>query len=256
MEQQIDRVFELIRAKVDERKNGGILIVGIGGVPGAGKSLFARRVIEKLNENDVCAVQVPMDGFHFYRAELDKFDDPAEAHRRRGTDFTFDFDKYFTLLKNIRENQNDLESIWAPTFEHKVKDPSENAIEISMKSTKVVVSEGNYVCFDKKPWNQLLSFLDLKIFVKCELEEAEKRSYFRNFCNFFCDIKKTIFRVVARHQKEMGMTKEQAVDRWNANDKLNAIEIIEKCPETDVVFVDNGVAAHTEKLIATQKENE
>ena len=175
MEQQIDRVFELIRAKVEERKNGAILIVGIGGVPGAGKSLFARRVIEKLNENDVCAVQVPMDGFHFYRAELDKFDDPAEAHRRRGTDFTFDFDKYFTLLKNIRENRNDSESIWAPTFEHKVKDPSENAIEISMKTTKVVVSEGNYVCFDKKPWNQLLSFLDLKVFVKCELEEAEKR---------------------------------------------------------------------------------
>mmetsp|Transcript_22923 Transcript_22923/g.38994 ORF Transcript_22923/g.38994 Transcript_22923/m.38994 type:complete len:235 (+) Transcript_22923:60-764(+) len=233
MEQQIDRVFELIRAKVEERKNGAILIVGIGGVPGAGKSLFARRVIEKLNENDVCAVQVPMDGFHFYRAELDKFDDPAEAHRRRGTDFTFDFDKYFTLLKNIRENRNDSESIWAPTFEHKVKDPSENAIKISMKTTKVVVSEGNYVCFDKKPWNQLLSFLDLKVFVKCELEEAEKR-------------------VVARHQKEMGMTKEQAVDRWNANDKLNAIEIIEKCPETDVVFVDNGVAAHAEKLIATQ----
>ena len=30
------------------------------------------------------AVAVPMDGFHLYRWQLDCFDDPKEAHARRG----------------------------------------------------------------------------------------------------------------------------------------------------------------------------
>jgi hypothetical protein len=30
-----------------------------------------------------------MDGFHYYKSELDTMEHPAEAHRRRGAPFTY-----------------------------------------------------------------------------------------------------------------------------------------------------------------------
>ena len=31
-----------------------------------------------------------MDGYHYYRSELDEMSDPELAHARRGAEFTFD----------------------------------------------------------------------------------------------------------------------------------------------------------------------
>jgi pantothenate kinase len=35
-----------------------------------------------------------MDGYHYYRHQLDQFDDPVEAHASRGAAFTFDSEKF------------------------------------------------------------------------------------------------------------------------------------------------------------------
>lgn len=37
---------------------------------------------------------VPMDGFHYYRHELDTFKDPQLAHKFRGAHYTFNVDKF------------------------------------------------------------------------------------------------------------------------------------------------------------------
>ena len=45
---------------------------------------------------------VPMDGYHYYRKELDTFPDAAEAHRRRGAPFTFNANRFATELRQGR----------------------------------------------------------------------------------------------------------------------------------------------------------
>jgi pantothenate kinase len=53
---------------------------------GSGKSTAAKEISRIINQkNSSMAVVVPMDGFHFYRYELDAMPDPKEAHDRRGT---------------------------------------------------------------------------------------------------------------------------------------------------------------------------
>lgn len=40
-----------------------------------------------------------MDGYHYYKHQLDQFDDPEEAHARRGAAFTFDADRFVNDVK-------------------------------------------------------------------------------------------------------------------------------------------------------------
>ncbi len=66
------------------------VLVGLAGVPGAGKSTLAGALCQALREGGASVTVFPMDGFHYTRAQLDQMDDPAEMHRRRGAHFTFD----------------------------------------------------------------------------------------------------------------------------------------------------------------------
>ena len=72
------------------------------------------------------ATAIPMDGFHYTREDLDKMQDPKEAHERRGAPFTFDVHGIKKLVNRLREpvvtlGQKKAELIYAPSFEHVVK---------------------------------------------------------------------------------------------------------------------------------------
>lgn len=43
-----------------------------------------------MNKFNIEALVVTMDGYHYYRHQLDKMDDPEHAYARRGAEFTFD----------------------------------------------------------------------------------------------------------------------------------------------------------------------
>ena len=55
--------------------------VGIGGGPGAGKSTLAAAVAARVNsaQGKECCVVLPMDGFHYTRAQLCELDPPEAA---------------------------------------------------------------------------------------------------------------------------------------------------------------------------------
>ena len=71
------------------------IIIGVCGVPGAGKSTISHKLKEKLPELAV----LPMDGFHLPRKMLDE-----EGVRRRGAAFTFDLKGFAQKMKEIKES--------------------------------------------------------------------------------------------------------------------------------------------------------
>ena len=89
------------------------------------------------------AAFVPMDGFHLTRAQLDALPDPANAHARRGAEFTFDGEGFLKLVQRLRAPLTSSSSVvYAPSFDHAVKDPKEDDIMVDV-SHRIIVFEGN-----------------------------------------------------------------------------------------------------------------
>lgn len=84
-----------------------------------------------------------MDGFHYTRAQLDTFPNPADAHYRRGAVDTFDADAWCALVKRLRRMGKD-EVVSVPGFDHAVKDPEEGKLQVRGDS-KIILLEGNYI---------------------------------------------------------------------------------------------------------------
>lgn len=69
--------------------------------------------------------------------------DPENAHARRGAEFTFDGEGFLRLVQDLRKRVTlSSATIFAPSFDHAVKDPKENDIAI-LPSHKIVLFEGN-----------------------------------------------------------------------------------------------------------------
>ena len=84
-----------------------------------------------------------MDGYHYTRAQLDAMPDPATAHARRGAEFTFDGEGFLALVKRLKEPVTaETTTIFAPSFDHAIKDPKENDIPVE-RTHRIVVLEGN-----------------------------------------------------------------------------------------------------------------
>jgi len=91
-----------------------------------------------------------MDGYHYYRSELDQFEDPKEAHARRGAEFTFNGARF---VIDITKAANSGEASF-PSFDHAKKDPEEDKIKLD-KEHELVLVEGLYVLLDMEPWKKL-----------------------------------------------------------------------------------------------------
>ncbi len=63
--------------------------IAVAGAPGSGKSTLCKELAAGLNSRGIRTTVVPMDGFHFYRRELDQMPNSEEAHSKRGSHWTF-----------------------------------------------------------------------------------------------------------------------------------------------------------------------
>ena len=81
--------------------------IGIGGGPGAGKSTLAAAVAGRVNraQGRECCVVLPMDGFHYSRAQLCALDPPDAASYlpRRGAPWTFDAEALLACLSAAKQ---------------------------------------------------------------------------------------------------------------------------------------------------------
>ncbi|KAL0942372.1 uncharacterized protein CTRU02_200258 [Colletotrichum truncatum] len=160
-----------------------------------------------------------MDGYHLTRAQLSAMPDPVNAHARRGAAFTFDGAAFHKLVVSLRQPLHaDSSSIYAPSFDHAVKDPKENDIAI-LPSHRIVVFEGNYLALDKSPWNDAARLMDELWFVDVDFEVARRR-------------------LIKRHVKAgIAKNEEDADRRARENDLVNGREIMDHRIKVDEVVV-------------------
>ena len=187
-----------------------------------GKTTLASKVVHALNSNHresspgaaagsstPLAAFVPMDGYHLTRAQLSAMPDPDTAHARRGASFTFDGSAFIKLIKALREPITpEAKTLYAPSFDHAVKDPVENDIPIA-PGAKIVVFEGNYVALDEKPWDEARELMDEIWFVEVEESVARRRL-----------IKRHVDAGIAKDEEEAGQRADQ-------NDLVNGRQIVQ-----------------------------
>eukprot|EP01084_Bolivina_argentea_P128054 226401_1 len=179
-------------------------IIGIVGIPCSGKSVFAEKLCNTVNDiaqKEICEF-IGMDGFHISRKNLDCMEDPGLAHRKRGAYWTFDVYAFSDLLKNISANVTF--DVICPTFDHSIKDPTPNG-KIIKAQHKIVIVEGLYLFLNNIfPWNDIITpYFNEKWYIKCDYKLAEKR-------------------IVARHVKSgIVKNKKDGLFRWIDNDKPN-----------------------------------
>ncbi|KAK6460965.1 P-loop containing nucleoside triphosphate hydrolase protein [Scheffersomyces coipomensis] len=191
-------------------------IISIAGIPGAGKTTFASRVAEELNKS-VKTMVLPQDGFHLYRKELLQLPNPEEAVARRGAPFTFNANAFVELISKLNDPQYVQTTIKVPSFDHSVKDPVEDDIEIDPE-TKIVIIEGNYVSLKDPVWNDIEKYCNESWFIKVDLEEAA-------------------LRLANRHlESGIAQTLDEALERAKGSDYLNAQYILANSKNGNVLI--------------------
>jgi pantothenate kinase len=64
--------------------------------------------------------------------------------------------------------------LYAPSFDHALKDPVLNAIPVSSRN-RVIILEGNYTLLDQKPWSEISELCEERWFVDAERELVKQR---------------------------------------------------------------------------------
>lgn len=182
-----------------------------------GKTTLAARVSEAINTRhshgptaEHISLVVPMDGYHITRAQLSTMADPENAFARRGAAFTFDGPAFLALIRQLREAlTSERKTLYAPSFDHAVKDPVENDISIPV-TAKVLFFEGNYIALNKGTWKEAGELMDEIWFVEVDEKVAKER-------------------LIDRHVKAgIAKNREDAGRRAEGNDLLNGREIMEQ----------------------------
>lgn len=158
------RVIHLYNVNKDSLRNGQ-LFVGIAGGPGSGKSTLAYEVAKRINVRlkEGMAVAVPLDGFHYSRAELKKMAELEgsvytydELLKRRGAPWTFNAQACISAFQEAREKG----TANLPIYDRSVSDPVPDGVCLE-KTHTIVLLEGNYLlAWDDPAWAPLKEIFD------------------------------------------------------------------------------------------------
>lgn len=198
MEDQIDQLADKIIGAAAKKKTvpgceHARYLVGITGRAGSGKTTVADRLTRIINDKVVqrygstgsLAKAISLDGWHFSRARLDEFEDPIEAHRRRGSPETFDAKGYAAFVAKLVQPTNT--ALEAPSFSHTLKDPVEGGIVIQPHE-QIILLEGLYALFNESPdWTEACEKLDFKVLIKVSNSVSGERLVQRHMRSGICD---------------------------------------------------------------------
>ena len=178
-------------------------LIALTGLPGSGKSTLAVRLADEVNAvaGPGAMVALGMDGFHLSQAELRRMPDPEAAFARRGAPWTFDVSALAARLQAVRKAAGRDNVPW-PDFRHEIGDPVEAAQTVSV-GTRLVLVEGLYLLKQDDGWEAVSGAFDERWYLDKPLDVALER-------------------LVSRHVSAWGLTREAALARIAANDRLNA----------------------------------
>ncbi len=197
----------LSRIKDLALKHSGRFIIGIVGKPGAGKSTLTSHLIENLPKDSVSLV--PMDGYHLSNLQLKNLG----LTDRKGAFNTFDSNGYVSLLKRINTETD--QDIYYPVFHREIEE-SYAADGVVLANTKIILTEGNYLLFDKAGWEK----------VAAELTEIW-------YININDSVR--IERLVKRHEF-YGKDKKSALNWATGTDEINSKIVESTAARADVII--------------------
>ena len=183
-----------------------MLIIGIAGGTGSGKTTVVRKIIESLPAGEV--VLLPQDSYYKDSSHV-----PVEQRQSINFDHPDAFD--WPLLRNQVAALRRGESIEQPTYDYITS--SRQAATVHIEPREVVIIEGIMALYDP----DLRAMMDLKVFVDTDPDER-------------------LIRVIQRDMLERGRTAEAVMERYVRVLKPMHEQFIEPCKRHADLIVPEG----------------
>ena len=201
-----------------------MLIIGIAGGSGSGKTTVVREITQQLKEN---VVVIPQDSYYKDLGHLSE-----EEKRVHNFDHpeSIDFDLLRAQLKELREGK----TVEQPIYSYITCGRSEETLTV--KPADVIIVEGILIFTDPK----LRKLMDIKIFVDADDDDR-------------------LMRVMARDIVERGKTVEWVIERYSKTVKPMYLQFIEPSKRyADIIIPQGGhnkvaidvISATIEKALA------
>lgn len=184
-----------------------MLIIGIAGGTGSGKTTVVRKIIESLDPGEV--VLLPQDSYYKDSSHV-----PVEERQNINFDHPDAFE--WTLLSKHVAMLKEGKSIEQPTYSYLTC--TRQAETIHVEPREVIIIEGILALCDKK----LRNLIDLKVFVDADSDER-------------------LIRVIQRDMVERGRTAQAVMDRYIRVLKPMHQQFIEPCKRyADLIIPEGG----------------
>ncbi|TGV00455.1 nucleoside/nucleotide kinase family protein [Flavivirga rizhaonensis] len=221
--------FELITNRIlsiQENKRKPVRIA-INGIEGTGKTVMAEKLTEYLNSENIKAIQVSIDGFHFNK----------EVRYKQGRDsakgyYEDSYDEIAFVEKVLKSSQTEFPKYTIATHDLET-DEYLNIEPIELEKNTVLVTDGAYLF---KP--NYRNHWDLKIYLKTSFEIAMRRGIERDK-NSFGGIELTKEKYEKRYHKSSRMylnenEPEKIADIIIDNSDFNNLKIIKNTTANNV----------------------
>lgn len=194
-----------------------MIIIGIAGGTGSGKTTVVRRIIESLSENEVAVL--PLDSYYKDSSHV-----PVEERQNINFDHpsAFDWDLLSKHIPMLRKG----EAIEQPVYSYLTCTRQKETVHVEPR--KVIIIEGILALSDRRLCKQM----DLRIFVDADPDER-------------------LIRVIQRDVIERGRTAEAVMERYVRVLKPMHLEFIEPAKRIADLIVPQG--GHNEKAIEILK---
>ena len=183
-----------------------MLIIGIAGGTGSGKTAVVRKIVDTLPANTVAVI--PQDSYYNDQSDL-----PLEVRKKTNFDHPDAFE--WPLLAHQIEELRQGRAIEQPTYSYLTCTRLPETVHVEPHD--VIIVEGIMALYDKK----LRDLMDLKIFVDAEPDER-------------------LLRVIERDIAERGHPLEMLIDKYRNVLKPMHDEFIEPTKQHADIIIPNG----------------